>query len=161
MASNHEIRYFFEHKLLPKWFFDEQMNFTISLLQDSSILYKAINDIYTGEGVENPYTSDMFKTEGGRISEDVFLLKITFPEPEEQPLCYCQYLFFDEKFEKVSFFTIERGIRIETGETVPFVCSWEADETHNNHGICTFEENDDFLHCADIHMEKNYGLKRN
>ena len=42
----------------------------------------------------------------------------------------------------------------------PFGCSWTPDEVHHNHGNGAFDDYNDFIRCADIHMEREYGLKR-
>lgn len=149
--NQHEIRYLFEHRLLPQWFFKYQFSFIGSLLQDKEILYRMIHDLFKEEGLENPYTPDQFQVTVSNLM-DQMSLKISFPEPEEEPLCYCSYLFFDKEFDNVSFFCIEKGNKED--QMHPFLCSWTPDGTHLNHGRCTFENNDDFLRCAKIHMEQ-------
>lgn len=61
--------------------------------------------------------------------------------------------FFEDKN-----FCIEKG-NSESGD-FPFVCSWTPDEVQHNHGNCSFEDHNDFMRCADIHMEREYGLTR-
>ncbi len=151
----HNVRYIFEHHMLPQWFFENKMGLVGGILKDKTILFKIIDDIFKQEQVENPYEPEQFDAQSGRIAEDVFFMKITFPTPEDEPLCYCSYMFFDEEFEKISYFCIEKGNSF--GEELPFVCSWTSDGAHLNHGNCTFEENDDFLRCASLHMNRFYG----
>ncbi len=50
--------------------------------------------IFEQEGVSNPYTEDDFDVIASKVTEDILMLKVTFPEPEEEPLCYCSYFFF-------------------------------------------------------------------
>jgi len=154
----HQIRYVFEHRLLPQLFFENNAQFVGMVLKDKAVLFRIIDDIFQKEDVENPYTEEQFDIETAKIAEGVMMMKIILPEPEDEPLCYCCYLFFDNNFEKLSFFCIEKGNEI--GQMYPFVCSWTSGGAHNNHGNCSFENHGDFLRCADIHMEREYGLKR-
>lgn len=156
--DRHEIRYMFEHRLLPHWFFEKKFAFVGMLHQDKGILYRIINDIFEKEGAENPYTVDMFGASLSKITDQAMTVKISFPEPEEEPLCYCSYLFFDEKFEKTGYFCIEKGNT--EGGMCPFVCSWTEDGNHRNHGQCGLKNDGDFLRCADIYMEEMYGMTR-
>ncbi len=156
--DRHGIRYTFEHRALPQWFFEDKEMFIGTLLHDKNVLYRVINSMFEGEGVENPYIEDDFEVVVSKVTDDVKMLKIVFPEPEEEPLCYSSYMFFDDNFEKISYFCIEKGNTY--GEDYPFVCSWTKEGEHENYGNCTFEKYDDFLRCADIHMENMYGLKR-
>jgi hypothetical protein len=59
------------------------------------------------------------------------MLRIRFPELEEGLLCYCAYMFFDENFEKVSYFCIER--ENSESDNYSFVCFWTPDEVHHNY----------------------------
>ena len=156
--DRHGIRYMFEHRLLPQWFFEEQMKFVGLLLHEKETLFHAISNIYEKEKVENPYSSEDIDVSAAKITDDVLMLRIGFPEPEEEPLCYCAYLFFDESFEKVSYFCIERGDTESDDD--PFVCSWTPDGVHRNHGHCSLEDDNDLVRCADIHMKREYGLTR-
>lgn len=106
--ERHEIRYLLEHRLLPHWFFEQKMQLIGLLLRDQEVLYRIIGDLFEKEGIENPYTADQFAVTVSK-PDDKMVVRISFPEPEEEPLCYCSYLFFDETFEKVSYFCIEKG----------------------------------------------------
>lgn len=156
--DRHGVRYMFEHRLLPQCFFEDKAQFVGMLLHDKEILYRVISEIFEKESVANPYTVKQFDIDAGKITEEVMMMKISFPEPEEEPLCYCAYLFFDNEFEKTSYFCIEKGN--DASQQYPFVCSWSSDGVHHNHGNCTFEKHGDFLRCTDIHMENEYGLTR-
>lgn len=156
--DRHGIRYIYEHKLLPDWFFKDKSQFIGMLLHDKSILLGIIEEMFEKEELQNPYQEDEFKIDATKIEEDIFMLKIIFPEPEEEPLCYCAYLFFDNEFEKTSYFCIEKGN--DAGNNIPFVCSWTTDGCHHNYGGCTFENYGDFLKCAEIHLQNHYKIQR-
>ncbi len=150
----------FEHRLLPQWFFEETEKLVGLVLQNKGILYQIIDDIFAKEKVKNPYSASQFDMETAKLTDEVMMLKLTFPMPEEEPLCYCSYLFFNKGFEKLGFFCIEKGNALGNAKEEPFVCAWTQERSHVNYGTCTFENQNDFLRCADIYMEEEFGLKR-
>ena len=153
--DRHDIRYMLEHRLLPQWFFEDKDKFVSLLLKNKGILFDVIDEIFQKETVDNPYSADQFGVEAAKLADEVFMIKIIFPEPEEEPLCYSSYLFFNLTFDKFAYFCIEKGN--SAGDDYPFVCSWTKNGTHCNHGNCTFEEDNDFWRCADIYMKSEYG----
>lgn len=155
--ENYRIRYAFEHKLIPHYFYEQAANFIGTLLNDREVLFRIIDDMYEQEGVDNPYTSEQFQMKGVRISDEVMMLKITFPEPDQEPFCYCSYLFFDSTFEKLGYYCIERGTE---ATSLPYVCSWSADGVHHNYGNCTLDNDEAMLMCADMFMEREFGYVR-
>ena len=158
MGTVHEIRYAFEHRLLPMFFYENQLDFIAALLQDESVLGNMINDMFKKSEVENPYNESAYRVEPFKVTEEVMCMKIICPEPEDEPLCYCSYMFFDMKFEHVAYFCIEKGN--EEGSNMPFLCSWTKEYAHSNFGNCTLENNNDYIACADIFMEREYGMTR-
>ena len=155
--DRHAVRYTFEHRLLPHWFLEDKARFVGAIFHDKNILFRVIDDIFKEEEIVNPYTEDQFDVIPAKITDDVMMLKIVFPEPEEEPLCYCSYLFFDEDFEKIIYFCIEKGN--DEGDNYPFVCSWSKEGGHYNYGNCTFEDQNDFHRCIDLYMKNIYGIK--
>ncbi len=155
--DRHTIRYMFEHRLLPEWFFEDKEQIVLPLLKDKGILFEVIDEIFRKEKVENPYSPEQFEVEPSKLTEEVFVVKIIYPEPEEEPLCYRSYLFFDLAFEKTAFFCIEKGGSLS--DALPFVCAWTKDGAHKNYGNCTFDEHESFLKCASIYMRNEYGME--
>ncbi len=78
MEDLHSVRYMFEHRILPGWFFDEGKQLVGMLLHDKSILFELIDDIFTKEGVENPYKKEDFDVDAAKITDEVMMLKIIF-----------------------------------------------------------------------------------
>jgi hypothetical protein len=150
--DRHGVRYMFEHRVLPSWFYEDKEKFVGLLLDDHEILFRIIDGIFKQEDVENPYTCDQFDIDAAKITDEVFMIKVIYPEPEEEPLCYCSYLFFDREFNKMGYYCIEKGS--ELSNYYPYVCSWNKEGAHTNYGNCTFEKNADFIRCIDIFMGK-------
>lgn len=147
----HEICYGFEHKLLPEMFFEYKFAFVKMLLDDKTKLYKIINDIFEDAKEKNPYTEDDFDIVLAKLDENLYMLKIIFPEPKTEPLCYCSYIFFDCSFEKTGYYCIEKGNSF-SGKEEPFVCSWSKEGMHFNYGNCVMEDNKDFLRCLELYL---------
>ena len=84
--DRHRIRYMFEHRLLPQWFFEEKESFVAPILKDKGILFEVLDQIFRKENVDNPYSPEQFNIEAAKLTEEVLMVKITFPEPEEEPL---------------------------------------------------------------------------
>ena len=107
--SAFDILYLLEHRLLPQWFFKEKGPFVLQLLRSETLLYEIADRLFEEEGEENPYAPDDFAVEPFSLSAAVKGLKLIFPKPEKEPLCYRCYLFFDMSFEKVCFFCVEKS----------------------------------------------------
>lgn len=149
--DRHNVRHVFEHKVLPQWFFEDKQKFIGLVFHDKSVLFRVINSIFEENDVKNPYTESDFDIDASRVTEDILMLKIIFPEPEEEPLCYCSYMFFDEKFEQASYFCIEKS---DEYKNYPFVCGWTEQGVHINYGNCSSEEYNDFAKCIEIHLNR-------
>ena len=157
-SQRHQIRYFFEHKLLPQLFFEDKGKFVNAVLGDEGLLFRALDGIFQKEGLDNPYSSDQLEASVETIAGDISILIIRYPDPEEEPLCYCSFLFFDAKFKNLGFYSLERGGDL-SGDGIPFICSWSEEGDHINHGNCLLDEHEALLKCADIYMEKKKALK--
>lgn len=149
--DKHDIRYRFEQVLLPHWFFEKKAQLIGMLLHDTGLLYRVVGDLFQRRGLENPYSESQFGIEMVRITDEVGLLKLSFPEPEESLESHCCYLVFDRTFEKLGFFCVEKS---RMGG--PFLCSRDKDENHVNYGVCTLDDADNMLRSARIYMEKVY-----
>ena len=104
------------------------------LINKKEILFEIISTLFNDEQILNPYSPEDYKVTMQKVTDEVRMIKMEFPKPEEEPLCYCAYMFFDDTFHKISYFCIERG-NSEDNE-YPFVCSWTPDGAHHNYGMC-------------------------
>lgn len=147
--SKKEIRYMFEHGLLPRWFFETTKDFVRTMLTEPSEFFDNLDRMFEWEMVENPYTMEQFQIEHIKLTEDIMVLKLTFPEPEEAPFCYNSFAIYDEKFEKIRYFCIERANGEDSKEA--FVCQWTKDERHINHGTCVRDEKTELERCVEIY----------
>lgn len=149
--------YFFEHKLLPHMIFNEPVQASILIPNDPAVLHKVCEDVYKQHGEENPHSEDEFDAKGKKIDEKTFSLKITFPEPEKAAHCYHSYMMFNDEFNKIAYFCIEKNS--ETDE-IPMLCAWDREGNHYNYGKCSMENDADFERCVEIYksMEINSSI---
>lgn len=162
----HQIRYFFEHKCLPKWFYEDAENLLWSLKDDPYFLYSILADVFKDEGMENPYGPEELKTELYRMTDDLIMVVITMPEPLTSPLCHKEYLFFEfvrsniddndiEGIEPLLFFTVEKP---PADEIYPYFCCWFDDGSRQNFGQCSLEEEEHVAACFEV-MDKIFGVE--
>lgn len=147
--TTYQVRFGFEHHILPNGFYTDKLNFIGMFLLDKNGLFYVLKGMLEEQGLECPYTEDQFKVEPLRLNEEISLFTLTFPEPEQGPLCYKSYLFFDEEFKRAMYFCIEKN---ENG--VPSVCAWNQKGEHLEYMPCTFEDSDDFVKCATIYKSE-------
>ena len=139
--TSYDVMYYFQHRLLPKCFFEDKAQFMMIVLKKQDLLYRVARDMYEKSiGDSFPYEESDFKTKVLYYDDDTELtaVKISFPFPEREPLCFCALLIFDRNFEKQGFFTVECGSVPEESE--PFLCSWTADQTHTLHCNCVLDD---------------------
>jgi hypothetical protein len=160
-----QMMYQFEHSLLPRFFFDEDINLVADAHDKPEIVFMLFDDLCQSEGVQNPYTVDDFKCGFFKMTPDGkwLAMVIRFPYPQKTPLCYYMYLFFDSDYNKRGCFTLEhnKATRKRTSKTPTadgkvqrhttfreedcgFLCAWTKDHAHQNYGSSFLDEGIDF-----------------
>jgi len=142
---NTMTRYDFEHNFLPSTFYSSS-DLLISVLARNGIK-TLTNTFFKGTGSPNPYKSDL-DAEMVLNDEGITVIKITFPTPESEPLCYASFLLFEEDSDKLCFFTLERGNKDTL--FIPFLCSWTKDGGHCNYGLISFDDKKIIEKCISI-----------
>lgn len=145
----HDALYIYEHKILPTNFFKFKGDFVATVLKRKEVLFKVFDGMLAEEKICNPYAEEEFKVDVLRADDELMILKITFPEPEDEPLCYCSYLFLDKELEKLRYFCVEKGAGI--GGVQKYLCSWTQSGEHLNHGVCDLYENEEYIKCLSIY----------
>ena len=136
--DRHTARYIYEHRLLPHWFFDLKEKFAMSLITDPGLLYKMLLGTFEQNQVACPYQKEQFQVIPGRFTDTITVIKLVFPEPEEDPLCYAAFLFFDENFQNLSYITVEKG------------------KKHMEIGSCELGGMKDFKRAAEYYMNRYF-----
>lgn len=142
-----DILYLFEHKLIPSVFYQKQDVFIKAVLSNKELLYQILNDMFIENEIENPYTPEDVPISVIKLHDTLFVLKITYPEPEEVPLCYCSYIFFTPEFNHLAYFCVEKG------EGHAFLCRWTQEESHEKFGEVAMDEQGQILQGLNIYLD--------
>lgn len=125
-----QARYYYEHRMLPKWFFSDRAAFLGALVrEDMNVPYQVMSRLCQDNGLELPYGEEEYKLDVYGIAEDIRAVRLTMPEPAQEPECYEVYFLFNKEFDKTAYFTVEKG----QGEQ-RFLCSWNERGEHCNYG---------------------------
>lgn len=137
-----ELRYYYEHELLPQYYFEDTVPFLGEMFEadrdddtesSKNLLFEMILEMAAKRGIDFPYSQEQYKAEIIALNEDDLMFRITLPE--EQMLCSAIYLLFPiEDFSKKRYFTIELLER-KWRKNCYCLCEWEEDGFHVNHGI--------------------------
>ena len=141
-----DLRYYFEHEILPGYFFESSEPFLSDILEvayeeedntDENIIYESICETAQEEGVELPYSKKQYKTEVFSMDKDKddFVVRIRLPEPEEPLLCAYIFMIFSLKdLSPIRYFTVEL-LEKKWRKNVYCLCEWERDGFHRNHSF--------------------------
>ena len=138
-----ELRYYFEHELLSKYYFEDTVPFLGEMFEtyredsesSKNLLFVMILEMAARRGIDFPYSQEQYKAEIVVLNEDELMIRISLPEPEEPMLCSAIYLLFPiEDFSKKRYFTIELLERKWLTKSY-CLCERKEDGFHCNHGI--------------------------
>lgn len=134
-----EVRYYFEHKLLPKYYFEDTEPFLTEMLDaygsdGNNLLYDMISDMAKKREIDLLFDEEQYKVKIYQLEEDEFMIKISLPEPQESTLCSHIYLLFSvDDLSNKRYFTIEL-LEIKRKRKYYCLCEWEPSGFHVNHG---------------------------
>lgn len=109
-----------------------------------NILDEIIEPLFKAAQIENPFRPEDFQAEAF-CSDKYAALKISFPYPARDRLCYCSYLFSDRTGKKLAYFTLEKNTY--DGEEKAMLCSWNGYGSHTNYGYCPIDHDTAFKKC--------------
>ncbi|MBQ7522536.1 MAG: hypothetical protein IJU14_06630, partial [Clostridia bacterium] len=155
--SSYEEMYFFEHKILPYYFYTYRSSFVIALLEDGNFIYQLMDGLWEDDGEDNNfYTEDDFGCELVYSKYDINVIMIEYPSPEKELLCFHTFLFFDISFERPLFVTVE-SVTTSTENSVPFLCSWTPDKNgdfvHLVYHRCSLNNKENFFNALAIYKK--------
>lgn len=150
MSREEGIRYFIEHQLTRDWFFKEGRQFTAVLAEKGDIYPALVRQVYHENGIECPYTDDMFAVVPLHLKDDIYCLSIVMPQPEREGDCLQILMIFDGEFSRRAYFTIEYGESIVSDQKLTWCCEWNEQNEHLNHGQCTPDPLECIRKCYDI-----------
>ena len=160
--SSYEDMYFFEHRILPYYFYTYQSSFVIALLEDGNFIFQLMDGLFEEDDDEYDDDHTVFYTEedftcGLVYSKyDINVIMIEYPSPERELLCYSTFLFFDIGFERPLFITVESTLHSE--QQIPFICSWIPDSNgdflHIVYHTCTMNNKKNFFDALAIYKKE-------
>ena len=125
-----DVRYYFEHRLLPHDLY-ENADRLIPFLQQNGVAALWTNFTLNND-LDPVYTKDQFGTREFPQADGTTILLLTLPMPEVTPLCCRVYLCWNEQTGKAAYYTVEYDDNF--GEKW-FLCGWSQDGTHLNYGV--------------------------
>lgn len=132
------LRYYFEHRLLPNWFY-EKTEVLIERLEEGGehFLYGGMSVLCEESGAVMKYTREQYKIYRCNIEKEYTMIRIEMPRPEGEPMCYEVYLVFSDDYQSKKYFTVEMGSSVQER----FLCSWDQNQSHCNYGV-VYEDTD-------------------
>ncbi|MBE6129113.1 MAG: hypothetical protein E7185_07545 [Erysipelotrichaceae bacterium] len=155
MSKEKEIRYFIEHQLVRKWFFEEGKQFTGTLAEHNEIFPRMVRQIFYENGCEYPYTDDQFTVAALHLEGDIYCISIGMPEPEYEGECHQILMIFDRSFSSQAYFTIEYGQSLIEDQTLRYCCEWTEKGEHLNYGQCSEDTLECIRQCVQIYVTNN------
>jgi len=154
-------RYIFEHKYLPQMIYQLKDEFIVPFLKDKNHLSKLFNTFCVQvDGNRSPYRRDEFGVRVVEYDDDVLCIALTFPEPEDTPLCRNAFLFVTEGFENICYYTLERAKEESDPEEygMSFICAW-FEGAHLNFGRHRVDAQEAMDTCYELFDGSRYGLE--
>ena len=161
--SSYEEMYFFEHRILPYYFYTYRSSFVIALLEDGNFIFQLMDGLFEEDDDEYDDDHTVFYTEedfscGLVYSKyDINVIMIEYPSPEKEMLCYSTFLFFDISFERPLFITVEHS-EVSVEHHMPFICSWIPDEKgnflHMVYHNCGLDNKENFFYALAIYKKE-------
>ena len=125
-----ELRYYFEHEMLPNWFYKKTEAFIERLVEEeNNFLHEGMNLLCEDAEQEMRYTREQYKVYHCSTKKEYTMICIEMPKPEIALLCYQVYLVFSNDYQNNRYYTVERGSSFQER----FLCSWDQDQFHGNY----------------------------
>lgn len=145
-----DLRYAMEHSIIPRQFQTYQMAFIQFLLKGEGVFYQWVQDCYQQEQLDLPYQPEDYKIRYFKMADHVFIVALSFPEPERASLCHEAYLAFDTSFRWQHYFTLEKSHNLFGNK--PMLCAW-VEGSHVNYGSVQLDQVTVLDKCLDVIKE--------
>ena len=123
-----DIRYYFEHQLLPDLFYEDPGK-VLGYLQNNP-LFALWQSLCESIPFDVTYPEDAF---GALfvLGDDVQVLaRLDLPRPEATPQCSRIYLYWNQETGSAGYYTVEYDNFLEESE---FLCGWTKDHEHTSY----------------------------
>ena len=123
-----DVRYYFEHRLLPQAFYQEPEELMESLREGG--LYDRWSRYTAERSFDVTYPADAFSVREMMQDSGLRMLMLTMPQPEKTLLCYRIYLCFDPETGPAAYYTAEYDVYEGFFDEGCLICGWKPDRTH-------------------------------
>lgn len=126
-------RYYFEHELLPRVFFEKKGEF-INMLQEygGRLLYRMMLWECEEAKVSCKYIEQEYRCTVRKMENGWGMLCMKFPRAKKPCMCPLAFCIFGEGYSWVRYFMVESG-RLGA-RRVFFLCEWNPQRYHYNYG---------------------------
>ena len=128
-----DLRYFFEHKMLPNYLEKNPSAFIMGVsIEKEAIINRCFEDLCKSNECEYPFKEEDFNVELMKLDHEgnTLMIRIDMPKPNISPECKNIFIIFNDDFTKYQYFTIEFDELVNKD----FLCGWKQD-SHLNYGI--------------------------
>ena len=137
-----DVRYFLEHKAMPRALYATGAQLMASLMQSKGA---AVRGFYrkaerANPSYQCPYSDKDFSVDYQEFTnkkDSALIIRIRMPKPEISPLCRAVYLCYGKKKPENMYFTSELS---PSGDYC--LCGWTRDDVHLNFGDSSAKEFD-------------------
>ena len=124
-----EVRYYFEHNLLPRYFYEVPENMLDAIRAQG--LYALWASFTTENGVDPTYPAGDFVEHWYTAADGATVLQVELPEPDDNTLCYRICFIYNAESGVAAYYTSE-------SDTFPpdacFLCHWTPEGEHILYG---------------------------
>ena len=124
-----EVRYAFEHNMLPRYFYADPQNL-IDHVADMG-LYVLWASVATENGADPTYPEEDYVVHVYDLEDGGTLMQIELPDPDANLLCYRIYFLYNSETGEAGYYTAESDT---FSPNACYLCSWNEDHTHLNFG---------------------------
>lgn len=128
-----DVRYYFEHRLLPQAFYEAPIGLMESLRKDG--LYDRWKSYTAGLGFSGPYSGADFGVRDMMQDSGIRMMLLTMPKPESMLLCYRIYLCFDPSSGTAAYYTAEYDLVEGFFDEGCLLCGWKPGGTHQYYAV--------------------------
>ncbi|MBQ7503597.1 hypothetical protein IJT93_12950 [bacterium] len=149
----HGILYEYEHRLIPRLFYRDGLSFMNNLIENGNALpYSLLSFLFKERKTDNPYSESDIEVETAEVCDEYTSVRLVYPNPQTEPLCFCCYLFADADGEKLRCYTVEKSSSLFDGTEEQMLCGWDENMRHQNYGTVSADNNEIYKKCVEIFM---------
>ena len=130
-----ELRYRFEHVLLPGWFYDYHNDFIKEISTSSDNVDKIFFKLCLDENIEDKWLGKFENSYAYDEDNDINVIIIVCPEVEMTPNCKYIFMLYNKNGRLVFNLEYDNSMMLLGKNIETFmICSWDEKKCHTNYG---------------------------